>query len=62
MNSVKKKRIKYGSLAIGLTVATVAFIIVINAVFSALSNHFFWYFDMTPSEMKRRNSPFFNIF
>lgn len=49
MNSVKKNRIKYGSLAIGLTVATVAFIIVINAVVSALSNHFFWYFDMTPS-------------
>ncbi len=49
MNSVKKKRIKYGSLAIGLTVIMVASIIVVNAVFSALSNHFFWYFDMTPS-------------
>ena len=49
MNSVKKNRIKYGSLAIGLTVAMIAFIIVINAVVSALSNHFFWYFDMTPS-------------
>jgi len=51
MNSVKKNRFKYGSLAIGLTVAVIAFVIVINAVLSALSNHFFWYFDMTPGQI-----------
>ncbi|MBE6607481.1 MAG: hypothetical protein E7633_02845 [Ruminococcaceae bacterium] len=51
MNSVKRKKFKYGSLAIGLTVAVVAFIVILNAVFSALSNHFFWYFDMTSSQI-----------
>ncbi|MBP3333887.1 MAG: Gldg family protein [Clostridia bacterium] len=51
MNLVKRKKLKYGSLAIGLTVAVVAFIIILNAVFSALSNHFFWYFDMTSGQI-----------
>ncbi len=51
MNSVKKRKLKYGSLAVGLTVALVAFIIVLNAVFSALASHFFWYFDMTPGQI-----------
>ena len=51
MNLVKRKKFKYGSLAIGLTVAVVAFIIILNAVFSALANHFFWYFDMTPGQI-----------
>lgn len=51
MNLAKKNRFKYGSLAIGLTVVVVAAIIVFNAVFSALSNHFFWYFDMTPGQI-----------
>ncbi len=51
MNLVKRKKFKYGSLAIGLTVAVIAFIIILNAVFSALANHFFWYFDMTPGQI-----------
>ena len=51
MNLVKRKKFKYGSLAIGLTVAVVAFIIILNAVFSALANHFFWYFDMTAGQI-----------
>ncbi len=51
MNLAKKNRFKYGSLAIGLTVAVVAFIIILNAVFSALASHFFWYFDMTSGQI-----------
>ncbi len=47
MNLAKKNKFKYGSLAIALTIAVVAFIIILNAVFSALATHFFWYFDMT---------------
>ena len=51
MNFAKKNKFKYGSLAIGLTAAVIAFIIILNAVFSALSAHFFWYFDMTPGQI-----------
>ncbi len=51
MNSVKRKKFKYGSLAVGLTAAVVAFIIILNAVFSALANHYFWYFDMTSGQI-----------
>ncbi len=51
MDLSKKNRFKYGSLAVGLTVAVVAFIIILNAVFSALASHFFWYFDMTSGQI-----------
>ncbi|MBQ5602545.1 MAG: Gldg family protein [Clostridia bacterium] len=51
MNLVKRKKFKYGSLAVGLTAAVVAFIIILNAVFSALANHYFWYFDMTSGQI-----------
>ena len=42
-----KKKLRYGSAAIVLTVVFVAAVILFNAVFSALASRFGWYADMT---------------
>jgi len=47
MKVPQNKQFKYGSLAISLTVAVVAAVIVINAIVSALAAKFEWVYDMT---------------
>ena len=41
------RKFKYGSLAVGLTVAFVALVIIINAVVYALAYSYGWYLDLT---------------
>ncbi len=52
MNTKKKslfsdRKFKYGSLAVGLTVAFVALVIIFNAVVYALAYSYGWYLDLT---------------
>ncbi len=50
-NVKKHRRLKFGAFAVGLTVAVVALVVVINAVFSALATKFMWYVDMTAEQI-----------
>ncbi len=50
-NLQKRRRMKYGAFAVGLTAAVVALIIAVNAVFSALAIKNGWYFDMTERDL-----------
>ncbi|MBQ4560808.1 MAG: GldG family protein [Clostridia bacterium] len=45
------KKLKYGSFAIGLTVAVLALVIVINAIFSAIAQKKSLYVDMTTEQI-----------
>ncbi|MCD7746751.1 MAG: GldG family protein [Firmicutes bacterium] len=46
-----RKKFKYGATSVAFTVAFVAFILVINVIFSALASTYMWYIDMTDSEL-----------
>lgn len=46
----KSRRFKYGSLAVGLTVAFVALIIIFNAVVYALAYSYGWFIDLTGTQ------------
>ncbi len=50
-NIQKRRRLKFGAFAVGLTVAVVALVIVVNAVFSALATKYMWYVDMTAEKL-----------
>ncbi len=43
----KKRRFKYGSFSLALSVAVIALVVVVNAIFSALAQKNMWYVDMT---------------
>lgn len=45
----KHRRLKFGALAIGLTAAVIALIVIVNAIFSALAQKYLWIIDMTDS-------------
>ncbi len=47
----KHRRLKFGAFAVGLTVAVIALVVIINVVFSALSTKFMWYKDMTKEQI-----------
>ncbi len=47
----KHRRLKFGALAVSITVAVVALVVVINAVFTALATKFLWYVDMTDEKI-----------
>lgn len=47
MNLFKSKNFKYGSVAVALTVAVIAIVVVANVLLSALSDHFGWYADIS---------------
>ena len=47
----KHRRLKFGAFAVGLTVTVIALVVIINAVFSALSTKFMWYKDMTKEQI-----------
>jgi len=51
MNILKNKKFKYGSLSVALTALVICLIIVFNAGFTALANHFAWYVDMTREQI-----------
>ncbi len=47
----RKRRLKYGSFAMALTVSVIALVVVINAIFTALAQKNMWYIDMTERDL-----------
>lgn len=47
----RRRRLRYGALAVGITAAVVALVIALNAVFSALAQKFMWFADMTGEDL-----------
>ncbi len=48
LNASKRRKLKYGGLTAALTALIIAVIIIINVIFSALTQRFMWYADLTP--------------
>lgn len=46
----KQRRLKFGAVAVLLTAAVIAVVVVVNAIFSALATRFSWYIDMTQQQ------------
>ena len=55
-NLQRRRRLKYGSFAVALTAAVIALVVIINIVFSALSEKNLWYTDMTERDLYRPDS------
>ncbi|MBQ8357638.1 MAG: GldG family protein [Clostridia bacterium] len=51
MNFLHGKKFRYGSVSVALTVVIIAAVILLNAIFTALSEKFVWYIDMTAEEI-----------
>ncbi|MBQ7714411.1 MAG: GldG family protein [Clostridia bacterium] len=51
MGPDNSRRFKHGALAVVITVAVIAAVILINAAFSALAKAYLWYFDMTKEQV-----------
>ena len=51
MNVLHNKKFRYGSVSVALTVVIIAAVILLNAIFTALSQKFVWYIDMTAEEV-----------
>ncbi len=47
MNILHSKKFKHGSVSIALVIVIIAAVILINAIFTALSDKYLWYVDMT---------------
>ncbi|MBQ3063708.1 MAG: GldG family protein [Clostridia bacterium] len=48
MKLLHTKKFRHGSLSLALTVVIIAAVILINAIFTALTEKYLWYIDMTP--------------
>ena len=48
MNFLHTKKFRHGSLSVALTVIIIAAVILVNAIFTALTDKYLWYIDMTP--------------
>jgi len=51
MNLKNNRKLKYGSLAVGLTCVCVALIIACNMIFTSLAARFGWFIDMTTEQL-----------
>lgn len=51
MNILHSKKFRHGSVSLSLTVAIIAVVILVNAIFSALANKFLWFIDMTAEQI-----------
>ena len=51
MNILHTKKFRHGSVSLALTVIIIAAVILVNAIFTALSNKFLWFIDMTSQQM-----------
>ena len=53
---------RYGGVTVALTALIIAAVVIVNVIFSALSQRFLWYVDMTPDRCftKASNAPKFN--
>ncbi len=50
-NIFRSKKFRYGSISVALVAVIIAAVILVNAIFTALSNKFLWFIDMTPNRM-----------
>ncbi len=50
-NIFQSKKFRYGSISVALVAVIIAAVILVNAIFTALSNKFLWFIDMTPNRM-----------
>ena len=48
MNFIHTKKFRHGSISVALTVIIIAAVILLNAIFTALTDKYLWYIDMTP--------------
>ena len=48
MNFLHTKKFKHGSISVAITVVIIAAVILLNVLFTALSQTYLWYIDMTP--------------
>ena len=48
MKLTQTKKFRHGSVSVALTVVVIAAVILFNAIFTALSNKYLWFLDMTP--------------
>ena len=51
MNFLHTKKFRYGSVSLALTIVIIAAVILLNAIFTALSKKYVWYIDMTADQM-----------
>ena len=47
MNILHSKKFKHGSVSMALVIVIIAAVILVNAIFTALSDKYLWYVDMT---------------
>lgn len=48
MKLTQTKKFRHGSVSIALTIVVIVAVILLNAIFTALSSKYLWYVDMTP--------------
>ena len=48
MQMFHTKKFRHGSISLALTVIVITAVILFNAIFTALSEKYLWYIDMTP--------------
>ena len=51
MKFTQSKKFRHGSVSVALTVVIIAAVILVNALFTALSSRFNWYVDMTAEQL-----------
>ncbi|MBQ9099612.1 MAG: GldG family protein [Clostridia bacterium] len=51
MNVLQNKKFRHGSVSLALVIVIIAAVILLNAIFTALSEKFVWYLDMTAEEI-----------
>ena len=51
MNITKSKKFRHGSISVALMIVIIAAVILVNAIFTALSERFTWYIDMTAEQI-----------
>ncbi len=51
MKASTSRKLRYGSVTVVLTALIIAMVIVVNVIFSALSQKFLWYTDLTPDHL-----------
>ena len=51
MNILHTKKFRHGSVSLSLTIAIIAIVILVNAIFTALADKYLWFIDMTAEQI-----------
>lgn len=57
MNILHSKKFKHGSVSLALVIVIIAAVILVNAIFTALSDKYLWYVDMTADSIYTLSDP-----